>query len=86
MAGIKKIAKEVAEGALNAGTLGLYGAIKSSSGMASCRKKGGKWVKGKCVMGPDKRRIRPDIMSPIPGARSGKKKYPGTGDWYPEKG
>ena len=101
MAGkIKKIAKNVAEGALNVATLGAYGAVPNMSrGARSCRKKGGKWVKGKCVtsggpkgplLGPDgigrKERKRPDITSTRPKTRKGRKKYPGTGDWYPEKG
>ena len=92
MAGrIKKMAKEVG---LNVMTGGLYGAgksVKTVAGMASCKKKGGKWVKGRCVMGPETKMKgspgpRPDIMSTRPKPRKGRKKYPGTGDWYPEKG
>ena len=96
MAGkIKKMAKEVAKvgaAAMIPGGAVVKAAldIKGASGKIACRKKGGKWVKGKCVMspkgGPSKERMRPDITSTRPKPRKGRKKYPGTGDWYPERG
>ena len=87
MAGrIKKAAKELG---LNVMTGGVYGAakgVKTVAGIAACKKKGGKWVGGRCQIGQQPRGGRPDIMSTRPKPRTGRKKYPGVGDWYPEKG
>ena len=105
MAGkIKKMAKEVAKvgaAAMIPGGAVVKAAldIKGASGKIACRKKGGKWVKGKCVtskgplLGPDgigrkgegSPGRRPGYPS-RPKPRKGRKKYPGTGDWYPERG
>ena len=93
MAGkIKQIAKQVSKAGVAAvvpGGAALKAAldVKGSRNKIACQKKGGKWVKGRCVMGPEfETGPRPDIMSTRPKPRTGRKKHPGTGDWYPEKG
>ena len=72
MAGrIKKMAKEVAKTAIASVVPGgpvVKAAldIKGASGKIACRKKGGKWVKGKCVSAKLKKAAKALKSAPIP--------------------
>ena len=60
---IKKMAKLVYEVGTPMGQLGnIAKGAKKVAGRVACQKKGGKWVKGKCIPGSQ--------------IRTGKKKYP----------
>ena len=54
----------------------------------ACRSEGGKWVKGSCVFkeGEVKNYGKPNESYNPYKIRKQRKKHPGTGDWYPEKG
>ena len=98
MAGkIKQIAKQVAKAGVAAvvpGGAALKATldVKGSRNKIACQKKGGKWVKGRCVDTRFDKQGRPiggpskESRDRLTGTRTGRKKHPGTGDWYPEKG
>ena len=89
MANVKENIKKAAEAVSLLTPFGGLVQGAKLAGRVSCKKKGRKWVKGKCVMGPSKmQRGAPSkaAMDRLTGTRTGRKKHPGTGDWYPEKG
>ena len=58
----RKYLKVAAEAVADIATMGTYGIAKRAGSQMLCERKGGKWVKGKCVPGSQ--------------IRTGKKKYP----------
>ena len=58
----RKYLKVAAEAVADIATMGTYGIAKRAGSQMICERKGGKWVKGKCVPGSQ--------------IRTGKKKYP----------
>jgi len=58
----RKYLKEAAEVVANVATVGVYDIAKRAGSQTKCERKGGKWVKGKCIPGSQ--------------IRTGKKKYP----------
>ena len=68
----------------------MAGKIKKIANKLACRSEGGKWVKGTCVLTDESGEIRNFGKSNEKyvryDKRKGRKKYPGVGDLYPEKG
>jgi hypothetical protein len=73
---IKKIAKLAYEVGTPMGQLGRVAKeVKKVAGRVACQKKGGRWVKGKCIAkgAMAKSEIRPNLKGP--DSRTGRKKY-----------
>ena len=69
---IKKIAEFALDTAMPLGHI-VNPAIREVGGRVACQKKGGKWVKGKCV---SKAKPQPPVSGPKDrGLRTGRKKY-----------